>query len=638
MSGFLGRLRRRLSVWTVQVGTVRPDQTPFAERTRRRLARLERRADRIRARQQRTNQAVAALSREVTALRTAQQASERRVMALSRFVTLLHDGITADGGRAVELSGRLLAVPATAAETAGIVHLLTDLGHALVADRVARARGGVETLPRALQLRLHDELRARGYLLRAMTYLEAVASSGLDRDRQLLEQRSSEVEVMSGAFRPVVAGEALETVPGRVLHVVGFSLPMRQTGYTIRTHQTARAQVAAGLEPHVVTQAGNAADDLPREVTLEGVHYHHVGGPGRTTMKEWLQRNTEEVAAVVRRVRPSVLHAHSDFLNFLTAQAVGRALGLPVVYEARGFWEESWLSRTADRYGWAGVEEIVELFGMPEAYTWRRDREVEARSEADHVVTLSRTMAVRIGEAEATPVALTLAPNAVDAEEFSGTQRDASLSAELDVRADDVVIGYISSLVEYEGIETLIEAFGLLRAVTAQPVRLLVVGDGPERSRLEELARRQRVEGVTFTGQVSHHDVPRYYSLIDVFVVPRRPHRVCHLVTPLKPFEAFASGCAVVVSDVEALREIADDSGGAALPFEAGNPRSLAEVLQGLVEDADRRQQLARAGREWVRSTRTWRANARTYVQVYDALGVPIPAEAEWAGEADRLG
>src|SRR5699024_11010825 len=95
-------------------------------------------------------------------------------------------------------------------------------------------------------------------------------------------------------------------------------------------------------------------------------------------------------------------------------------------------------------------------------------------------------------------------------------------------------------------------------------------------------------ENIVFTGRVPHEDVLRYYGLIDVFVVPRKKSTVTDLVTPLKPFEAFSTGRAVVLSDVTALREIAEQSRAAEI-FRAGSSDDLARVLISLINDVDRR-------------------------------------------------
>jgi glycosyltransferase involved in cell wall biosynthesis len=297
-------------------------------------------------------------------------------------------------------------------------------------------------------------------------------------------------------------------------------------------------------------------------------------------------------------------------------------MGIPVVYESRGFWEETWLSRTADQYGWSDLARLEREHGLPETYLWRQEREAEARERAGHVVTLARVMAERIVATGLPPARVTLAPNAVDVDDFPVSTRNLSLAGDLGIAPEEVVIGYISSLVEYEGIDTLIEAYGLVQGVTSRPVRLVIVGDGPERSNLEALVAQAGLEGVIFTGKVPHTVVTDYYSLIDVFVVPRRSADVCRLVTPLKPFEAFATGRALVLSDVEALREIAEDS-GAALLFTAGDAGSLASVLTDLVDDPAKRQTLAWQGAQWVRKSRTWDANAEVYRQVYDNLVGP---------------
>jgi glycosyltransferase involved in cell wall biosynthesis len=229
-------------------------------------------------------------------------------------------------------------------------------------------------------------------------------------------------------------------------------------------------------------------------------------------------------------------------------------------------------------------------------------------------------MAERMVDAGAPPSRITLAPNAVQAADFEWAPRDQSLAGELGIPIEARVIGYISSLVEYEGIDTLIEAFAAVCKATSQPVHLVLVGEGSEGERLRLLARSRGLVNVSFTGQVPHHEVHRYYSLIDLFVVPRTPQQVCQLVTPLKPFEAFASGRTVVFSDVRALREIAEDSGAAAL-FEAGNADSLADLLLMLLQDPERCHELALRGYDWVRSARSWQANVAAYQQVYASLG-----------------
>ena len=176
---------------------------------------------------------------------------------------------------------------------------------------------------------------------------------------------------------------------------------------------------------------------------------------------------------------------------------------------------------------------------------------------------------------------------------------------------------------EYEGIDTLITAFSRMRQL-GEDAWLMLVGDGPVRQSLEQLAKSLGVsDRVLFTGRVPHEKILSYYSLIDLFVVPRKNRAVCQLVTPLKPFEALCSGRTVVVSNVEALQEIAEQS-EAAETFVAEDAESLTTVLRRLLRSPGHRRDLAQRGAVWAREQRSWEAIAGMYDEPYGKLGVRI--------------
>ena len=473
--------------------------------------------------------------------------------------------------------------------------------------------------------RLRDHLRRRGYYQHALEVARFCAEAGgTEEDHRVLADLNGELAVLSGEFTPTVPPQDLggEPVEGRILHLVGKSLPESQAGYTLRTHYIAVAQRNAGLDPHVVTRMGFAAAG-PAVELVDGISYHRLAGPRHDAVPqdEWLGRHVAAVAALVRRLRPVVLHAASDFTNALTAEAVGRAYGIPVIYESRGFWEETWLSRQEQRYGW-DLPKVVARYGLPDFYVLRKQIEDRARRDADRVVTLAAVMADRIADGGVPRERIEVVPNAVDVTAFPVLTRDQTRAASLEISPDTLVIGYISSLAEYEGIDTLVAAFARVREATDRKVALLIVGDGVHRDELQLAAAG--IPDVYFTGQVPHDTVLEYYSVIDIFVVPRRPVEVCHLVTPLKPFEAFSTGRTVVLSNVRALASIAEQSGAAAL-FEAGDVDSLTEVLLKLIAEPERRRELAAAGAAWVRAERTWAANALIYLRLYgDVLATPL--------------
>lgn len=464
----------------------------------------------------------------------------------------------------------------------------------------------------------------------------ADSSVPAERLRASIEEAEFFSDVHSFEAPSIGDGHGVHDPAGPVVHVVGKTLPDTQTGYTLRTQYTARALQRREVESVILAQAGAPGGDPEQVVAQEvgGIRCMIVPGPVRyeTTYSAWLSGTITESAAIIRELRPSVLHAHSDFLNAMVAVHIGRAFGIPVVYESRGFWEESWLSRTLDANDLTGrYDALVRRCGVPEAHSWRQRAEIELRAASAVNLTLGRTMREHVLElAEPGSMAredIPLVPNGIENGQFSAMAKDDQLMAELDIRPDEVVIGCVTSIVEYEGIDLLVRAFAELEkdASTGPRPRLLVVGDGPMRESLEGLVQELDLEGAVFTGRVPHEDVTRYYGLIDVFVVPRRPTPVSRLVTPLKPFEALAAGKALVVSDVEALAEIAEDAGGAVASFRAGDVSDLRRVLSDLIEDPVRRATMGSRGAQWVSRERTWDANAAVYAAVYRELGAIVP-------------
>ena len=177
---------------------------------------------------------------------------------------------------------------------------------------------------------------------------------------------------------------------------------------------------------------------------------------------------------------------------------------------------------------------------------------------------------------------------------------------------------------EYEGIDTLLDAYHLAAAQSDTPMCLLLVGDGDYLETLKDHVERQGIENVFFPGRVPHEDVLRYYGLIDLFVVPRKKSQVADLVTPLKPFEAFSTGRCVILSDVGALQEIATQS-GAVETFRAGSATDLALQIAALIDDPDRRHELGARAASWVRNHRSWDRNVNEYYRIYRKLGFGGP-------------
>jgi len=277
----------------------------------------------------------------------------------------------------------------------------------------------------------------------------------------------------------------------------------------------------------------------------------------------------------------------------------------------RGFWEDTWLSRHPDGGKLASSE----------LYTLNRDLETRCMLAADLVVTLGEAMRDEIGARGVPAEKILIVPNAVSAEFLEPLPDAAALRRRLNIGPDEYVVGVVSSLVPHEGIGTLLEATAILRARRV-PARALIVGDGPERAALQrQAAQAGLADTAVFTGRVPAAKVRQFHALLDIFVVPRTPDRVCQLVTPLKPVEAMASGLCVVTSEVKALTEIVkhEVTGMQTVPQD---PVSLADCLERLLYSPDIRRKLGDNAREWATRDRTWTHNAARYQAAYARLRV----------------
>lgn len=496
---------------------------------------------------------------------------------------------------------------------------------ALALGQPALARDVLRTLPAGDPQR--DRLAAltglaEGNLRGAVAQLDVVAGPSDGRRelkaRQRLRARlSAELAAFDPDRRPRWSGppRAMVPIPGRLLHLVTNSLPHASAGYTVRTHMIVRAQQRVGLDPHVATKLGFPVAQgvlIARDCdVVDGVPYVRLlpGGSLPVLADEQIDLHAKCAAALLEDLRPAVLHAASNHINGQVALALRDRYQLPVVYEVRGFLEDSWLSRQDN-----------DAAKATDRYLLARELETYCMREADAVVTLGERMKEEIVARGVAADRITVAPNGVDASFLEPHPDPGSARKALGARPGDVVVGTLSTFFPHEGLDDLIRAVALLRSRGAG-VRLALVGDGSERAILERLVAELDLGGVTsFIGRVPFADVRRYHAAIDIFAVPRTDDQVCHMVTPLKPIEAMATGRVVVASKVGGLTEIVEDGvTGALTPPE--NPSALADAIEPLLYDEALRQRLGSAARNWVARDRTWSRNAERYHSLYKSLG-----------------
>lgn len=394
----------------------------------------------------------------------------------------------------------------------------------------------------------------------------------------------------------------------RVLHILDHGLPLH-SGYSFRTRAILTAQMARGWSVAAVTGARQGARDRAAE-TIDGIDFHRTVPPRSLPAPLGELAEIRAFAAriddVVAQFRPDILHAHSPVLDALAALKVARKRALPLVYEIRAFWEDAAVGNGTGTEG-------------SSRYRATRALETWAVRRADGVAVICEGLRGDLIARGIDPAKIMVSPNGVDLTLFGDPPvPDAALAAELDLTGKEV-LGYLGSFYDYEGLDTLIAAMPALVA-TRPNVRLLLVGGGPMESALRaQAAASDAAHAIRFIGRVPHHEVERYYGLVDLLVYPRKAMRLTDLVTPLKPLEAMAQRRLVAASDVGGHRELIRDGDTGTL-FAPDDPAALAARVAALLADRSGWEPMRDRARAFVESERNWAANVARYQPLYQRL------------------
>lgn len=159
----------------------------------------------------------------------------------------------------------------------------------------------------------------------------------------------------------------------------------------------------------------------------------------------------------------------------------------------------------------------------------------------------------------------------------------------------------------------------LLRAVAELiargiDVRCTIVGDGPQRTRLEVLSRELDIESrVVFAGAVGEHALQSYYQDADIFVMPSFAEGL-----PVVLMEAMAMGVPVIASHIMGIPELVEH-GVCGLLVPPGRVTELADAIAGLARDPDLRVRFAAAGRLKVCRDFDTRASSAALAELFRA-------------------
>lgn len=179
-------------------------------------------------------------------------------------------------------------------------------------------------------------------------------------------------------------------------------------------------------------------------------------------------------------------------------------------------------------------------------------------------------------------------PYCIDVESFRSSlsrEKQTQLENTLEVEDENVVL-YVGLLEERKGIDDLITAIS-----EVDETHLLIAGYGPLREKLEAQAEAEAQDSVTFLGNVPNQELPNYYAIADVFVLPSRKEPWGLVLN-----EAMACGTPVVTTNVSGAVSnlVLDEETGLVVPPD--DPFELATAIRRILFDEELAERLREGG------------------------------------------
>ncbi len=384
----------------------------------------------------------------------------------------------------------------------------------------------------------------------------------------------------------------------RICHIVSSFRPL--IGGVERATETLSAELEArGVDVSVVTRR---IPEVPSSVEASGFPVFRAGMPGRGKLSAasfgvhalWL--------LVTRLRRTQVVHVQNIDTPLLIAVLLKSLFRRTVIATIHG--EQKIAQKQRSLAG--------------------RARLALMRRSVDHFIALTRAMEEALIDLGVAADRITRISNPIDVGVYrppTDAERRRAREA-LDLPNADPVCLFVGRLVPGKRVDLLIEAWEVVNGGSERRHTLVVVGDGPERKRLEQRAARSSPQHIRFAG--STDNVLRYLHAADLFVLPSDGEGL-----PMALIEAMAVGISPMVTDLPGYKGLIED-GVSGFLVPKGDARALAERIDEVLRSDEDRARIGRTARDRVARTSSVRAVGEQHLELYRGLAsLKAPARSE---------
>ena len=351
-----------------------------------------------------------------------------------------------------------------------------------------------------------------------------------------------------------------ESLSKNVRPVIHVLAPAREGGLERVVQMVAAGQRFGGVHVACVLTPAEAQDHpFVRRLTELGVPNTRVIVGARSYRREF-----RSLRALITQLNPRVVHTHG-YRADVTGAAAARSLAIATVSTVHGFVGGTLRNR---------INEAIQCVAL------RR---------ADGVIAVSSPLVEQLVARRIPNYKIQLVRNGFSPMDPTATRADARRT--LGLGSDTKIVGWIGRLSREKGADVMLNAFSLCD----RSLRLSIIGDGPEREHLRELAARLGIaERVTWHGAIANAGT--LLSAFDAFVLSSRTEG-----TPIVLFEAMYAGVPIVATTVGGVSDVVSSDQALLIPPE--DPNRLAGALGELATNPDITLVRSRSARERLRTS-----------------------------------
>jgi glycosyltransferase involved in cell wall biosynthesis len=337
----------------------------------------------------------------------------------------------------------------------------------------------------------------------------------------------------------------------KIAILVGVFPPKWFGGIEIATYNLASHLARKGHEVHVITSHDDGLPDLSEE---NGFYVHrvarlkiHIVG----ILPFWIR-----IYLLIRKIKPDVVHSQTTLYS-IPAEAAKKFLKIPYVVWGRG----------SEIYSPGRLLSIISKSPL---------------QNADAVLALTEDMKREMQKV--CPREVSVIPNGISLEKFKVSSRYKKESTR--------TVIFVGRLHPVKGIQYLIEAMTIVHQKMPD-TKLIIVGDGAERSRLEKHVKELDLNDcIQFAGKVPQERIPEFMHQADIFVLPSLSEGF-----PSVLLEAMASGLPVIATSVGGIPELIDEGINGFL-VNIKRPDEIADRILTLMQNDDIRKEMSANNRE----------------------------------------